>query len=105
MQVIHVKEIVSGDVYVARATREFRGSVLGNPFRIGRDGTREEVIEKYRRWLKEEIKKEGLVYQELVKLVNLYRENPNIRLACWCKPQGCHGDVIVKAVIWLNEHI
>ena len=97
---------VSGDIYVGRTTREFRGSILGNPFRIGRNGeSREEVIKKYEKWLEKEIEKKGLVYQELVKLVNLYRENPNLRLACWCKPQACHGDVIVKAILWLNEHI
>jgi len=28
-----------------------RGSPWGNPFHIGRDGTRAEVIEKYRQWL------------------------------------------------------
>ena len=32
-----------------------RGSIFGNPFRIGEDGNREEVIEKYRQWFLEKI--------------------------------------------------
>jgi hypothetical protein len=43
-------------IYVGRETPGAPGNVLGNPFRIGRDGTREEVVEKYRRWLWEQIK-------------------------------------------------
>ncbi len=60
----------SGDneVYIGRATAGTKGSVLGNPYRIGRDGAREEVIEKYDRWLSWEIAERGDSYRELQKL-------------------------------------
>jgi len=54
---IENKKTYRGDgIYVGRKMLGIPGSLLGNPFRIGRDGTRSEVISKYRRWLWEQIK-------------------------------------------------
>eukprot|EP00974_Lingulodinium_polyedra_P098607 9557112-Lingulodinium_polyedra.AAC.1 len=39
------KEI--GGVYIGRGGKGIRPSVWGNPFRIGRDGSREEVVQKF----------------------------------------------------------
>ena len=68
-------------VYVGRPTK------YGNPYRMEIDGSREEVVAKYRVWLAEKLE-----------------ENPNFLdplkgkdLACWCplnKP--CHADVILE---------
>jgi hypothetical protein len=47
---IHIenKKTYCGEgIYVGRKMPGFPGSVLGNPFRIGRDGTRDQVIAKY----------------------------------------------------------
>lgn len=62
-----------------------RPSKWGNPFQIGRDGDREEVIEKYRRYL---LHSPGLLYQ----LTELKDKN----LVCWCAPLPCHGDVLLE---------
>ena len=75
------------DVYIGR------GSMWGNPFRIGEHGTREEVVELYRKILWEQIKS-GLVTKDDLTSLN------GKRLGCFCKPQACHGDVIVRAVEW-----
>lgn len=67
------------DIYIGR------GSKWGNPFEIGKDGTREEVIEKYRTYL--------LNKPELLKAL------PELRgktLGCFCKPKPCHGDILVE---------
>ena len=74
-----------------------RRSVLGNPFKIGRDGPREQVIEQYRIWLRRQWKGQGKVYDELVRLAALSMHEP-VCLLCWCKPLGCHGDVVVEAM-------
>jgi hypothetical protein len=69
------------DTYIGRP------SIWGNPFVIGRDGTRQEVIEKYRKYLKKNKK--------------LMRLLPTLRgkvLGCWCHPSACHGDVLVEMV-------
>ncbi len=67
------------DVYIGRP------SPWGNPFVIGRDGTREEVITKYEAWIKSK--------PELMKQLHLLKGK---RLACWCKPLACHGDVLAR---------
>ena len=79
-----------------------RGSLLGNTFLIGKDGSREEVIAKYRVWLWNEIKKHGEVYNELIRLMALEQDG-DITLICFCKPLACHGDIIVKAIEWLGK--
>lgn len=63
-----------------------RGSIFGNPYEIGRDGTREQVIERYRTWF-------GFMVRDPIFLsaVQLLR---NKKLGCFCKPLLCHGDVI-----------
>ena len=84
-------------------------SPLGNPYQIGKDGDRREVIEKYRRWLWEEIKKgdDSPAYRELVWVADFYKcstEQEPIKLLCWCAPQPCHAEVIIRAIEWLLKN-
>lgn len=76
-KVVHCKR-EPYDVYIGRPGK------WGNPFVVGKDGTRTEVIEKYRIWL---LNKPEL----LTKIVELKDKV----LGCWCSPQACHGDVLV----------
>jgi hypothetical protein len=61
-----------------------RPSKWGNPFVIGRDGTREEVVEKYRAYLYSS----GLI-KDICELKDKV-------LGCWCHPKLCHGDVLAE---------
>lgn len=88
-------------IYIGRKCYGLEGSVLRNEFVIGQDGNREEVIEKYRKWLWIEWKKKGEVYEELMRIGKLVKEGKNVELVCWCKPLGCHGDVVKKCVEWM----
>ena len=76
-------------VYVGRASprRGLAESPFGNPYKIGQDGTRAEVIQKYLSWL--------LGRQELLLRLPDLRGR---RLACWCSPEPCHADVLVELV-------
>lgn len=65
------------DVFIGRPSK------WGNPFVIGRDGTRARVIERYREWLAGQ--------PELLAAL------PELRgkvLGCFCAPLACHGDVL-----------
>lgn len=62
-----------------------RGGQWGNPFIVGVDGTRSEVIEKYRQWIKTQ--------PQLLAQLHILRGK---RLGCFCKPLACHGDVLVE---------
>jgi hypothetical protein len=83
-----------------------RPSLLGNPFKIGKDGTRQEVIRKYGVWLWEQIKRRGEVYRELKRLAAIARQG-DLVLICWCKERDksvdCHGDLVKRSIEWLNS--
>jgi hypothetical protein len=81
----------SYDIYIGRG----RGSMWGNPYNIGEYGAREEVIELYKMHLWKQIKQGKITREDLLAL-------DGKRLGCFCKPQACHGDVIVKAVEWVK---
>ena len=76
--VVHCKRS-KYDVYIGRPSK------WGNPFNIGKDGTREEVILKYLRWLKDQ-----------PKLIAELDELKGKVLGCWCAPNACHGDALAK---------
>lgn len=83
--VVHVKD--KYDVYIGRGNAVFPQSKWANPFRIGPDGTRKEVIQKYRNWI---------ITQ--VDLLACLHELKDKRLGCWCHPQECHGDFLAALV-------
>ena len=62
-----------------------RRSKWGNPFHVGKDGTREEVIAKYRDYI-----------QTRPDLLAALPELRGKTLGGWCKPLACHGDVLVE---------
>lgn len=98
-------------IYIGRAMPGFTESIWANPFKmdkmqtlttdrgsgapkkqrgtaisvvqIERDGTREQVIEKYRAYV--------LSKPELVALLPTLKGK---RLGCWCHPKACHGHVL-----------
>lgn len=94
MQVVNKKTHPTGpnDVYIGRP------SVLGNPFVIGRHGDRAQVIAQYRRWLWGKL--EAKDPQVLAALRAL---KPEANLVCWCAPEPCHGDIVVRAAEWLRK--
>lgn len=70
----------SFDVYIGRPSK------WGNPFKIGRDGSRQEVILKYKNMI--------TANTELNKQIPLKLRGKT--LGCWCKPDVCHGDVLAE---------
>lgn len=78
-RVVHCKKSPY-DVYIGRPSK------WGNPFIVSKDGTREEVIELYRKWI---AKKPKLIEQCRVELRGKV-------LGCFCYPKPCHGDVLVE---------
>jgi hypothetical protein len=74
-------------VYIGREMKRYglKDSEWGNPYIEGTDGTRKEVIEKYRNYLT----------NEKPNLVARIEELRGKLLVCWCKPKKCHGDLLV----------
>lgn len=67
------------DICIDRSTK------WGNPFLIGKDGTRKEVIEKYKTWI-----------QTQPHLMTSLPELKDKKLGCWCVPKRCHGHVLIE---------
>lgn len=85
-----------GGVYIGRTFRGQRGSAFANPFSIGKDGDRAEVIEKYGKWLERRLNSHTGVAEDMESLRGKM-------LVCWCKPEACHGDVIVEYLERSND--
>jgi len=76
--VVHCKK-EKYDVYCGRPSR------WGNPFEVGKDGTRKEVIEKFEKWLAHN--------SELLKDIG---ELKGKILGCWCAPLPCHCEILAE---------
>ena len=76
----HRDAIPPGAVHIGRPSK------WGNPFVIGRHGTRDDVIAKHREWL--------LAQPALIEAAK--RELAGHDLVCFCAPKKCHGDVLLE---------
>jgi hypothetical protein len=79
-RVVHCKK-EPYDVMIDRSTK------WGNPFVVGRDGNRDQVIQKYATWLMDQ-----------PELLQCLHELKGRVLGCWCSPKACHGNILVKLV-------
>jgi hypothetical protein len=75
--VVHCKKSPH-DVYIGRPSK------WGNPFVIGKDGDRDQVVKKYKEWVTQQPHLMGSLTELKGKV-----------LGCWCSPNACHGDVLV----------
>jgi len=73
-----VEKNPNGSVYIGRPSK------WGNPFVIGKDGNRQEVIQKYSDYIK--------TRQNLIGDIGSLKGKD---LICWCAPLPCHGDVLL----------
>jgi hypothetical protein len=82
-----------GSIYIGGAEGryyQFSQSKWANPFKIDkadrkRDGSRDEVIAKYRAWICDQP-------DLMPALPELHARDP----VCWCSPKPCHGDVLLE---------
>lgn len=71
------------DVYIGR------GSIFGNPYPITINQSREQAIDLFRTFFLRLIEIDPNFKAQVLRLKGK-------RLGCFCKPQACHGDVIVE---------
>lgn len=77
-----------------------KDSPLSNPYKVGRDGSRSDVCEKF---LVEELNpalewRRGPVWNEIARLAAIVAKGESICLACWCLPERCHGADVAAAI-------
>jgi hypothetical protein len=79
------------DVYIGR------GSEFGNPYAIGFDGDRDEVIRKFAYDFERDFLRGGAELKEKLK------QFKGKRLGCHCAPAPCHGDVLAEYLNCLDD--
>lgn len=69
-----------------------RPSPYGNPFVVGKDGTRDEVVDKFEQ-----------LFLSNPKAIEIVKKNlRGMDLICFCAPLRCHGDILLKIANELN---
>ena len=86
--VVNIDTVKKHDVYIGR------GSKWGNPYAIGFDGDRDEVIHKF----KYDFERGFLKFSKEDAL-----ELKGKTLGCHCKPAACHGDVLAEYLNALDD--
>lgn len=74
------KRTSSKGVYIGRPSK------WGNPFVIGRDGSRDDVVRKFEEYLQSR--------PDLIEAAK--RELRGKDLVCFCAPLACHGDILSR---------
>ena len=75
------------DVYIGR------GSPFGNPYRIGDNGDRNQVLSLYREYFTKRLTNP--------KFRDMVLSLKDKVLGCYCVPLKCHGDIIIE---YLNKN-
>lgn len=110
-RVIHVRDAPEGwrkdsnYVYIGRENSQYRlpRSYFHNPYSIGKDGNRQEVLEQFNYDLEQRLLDDSY-FREAV--ANLYGKT----LVCWCKSKKlpatpCHGDFYVFWAEYFHKRI
>ena len=81
----------SGVVFIDKERYPKKASIFANPYKITPNTTREEVLERYKYYIIEKISNDKNYAIELLKLKGK-------NLGCWCYPEPCHGNVLLKLI-------
>lgn len=79
------------DVYIGR------GTIWGNPYQMGVDGGRDEVIRKFKYDFDNGLLKASVDFETNISILR------GKEIACHCKPAACHGDVIAEYLNSLDD--
>ena len=71
-----------------------RPSIFSNPYHIGRDGTRSEVCEKYKKHFYNKLHDPS--FRSKVHSLK------NKKLGCWCVPKRCHLETILEYLLTIQ---
>jgi hypothetical protein len=85
-------------VYIGRPAPRYglRGSKWQNPFKIPRDGTRDQVWVAFEEWLFGRRPSPPGHRADPAELMAALPELRGKDLICWCAPERCHGEVLLR---------
>lgn len=85
-----------GVVFVDKERFPRQDSMFANPYKIGKDGTRQDVLNKYKQYIEEKINSDKNYLDNLLLLEGK-------KLGCWCHPEPCHGDILLDFIKKLKK--
>ncbi|MCT7992501.1 alpha-ketoglutarate-dependent dioxygenase AlkB [Laspinema olomoucense] len=93
-------------VYIGRGgSQGIARSPMNNPYPIGKEGTREDVLDKFRKYSWPLIRDElAPFYPAIYNVASLLAQGKPVELVCHCDPLPCHGHIIHKAALWMIEN-
>lgn len=65
-----------------------QNSIFANPFKINKNNSRKSVLFKYKIYILNKLKNKNFKNE----FIALKGKN----LGCWCKPEKCHGDILIE---------
>lgn len=103
VKVVHCKR-QPFDVYIGRP-RPGEPWGFGNPFEIGEDGERDEVIAKYGWWLMwgDSSGNANATPERRQWILDNLESLRGKTLGCWCAPRRCHAEILL-ALLSLDGH-
>jgi len=72
-----------GIVFINGVRFPEKGSIWGNPFKG------DQAVEKFEKYIRDKLISGEITVEQLLELKGK-------NLGCWCKPDRCHGDVLLK---------
>lgn len=82
--VVNIRDGREGVMYIGRAGYRLKGSIFANPYRLDRFESREACLAAFEAHLRA---------TEMIDQLHLIDGQ---KLACWCSPESCHGDILIK---------
>jgi len=79
-----------GAVFIDGIRFPLYDSIWANPYKITNEQPREKVLSLYSEYIDKKIQNDNMIGQ-LLKLKGK-------KLGCWCKPECCHGDILVGLI-------
>jgi len=81
----------AGVVFIDNQRFPLKSSNFANPYKIGKDGNREKIIIKYKKYIINKLKDDDNLQKELLELRGK-------KLGCWCYPEICHGNILLELI-------
>ncbi len=80
-----------GVVFIDGSRFPLYDSIWANPYKITQEQSREQVLLLYAEYIEKKIESDNNLINELLKLKGK-------NLGCWCKPECCHGDILIDLI-------
>lgn len=78
-------------VYIDGIRYPYQDSIWASPYKITETQSREKALKLYHEYIEKKINFEPNLIKELKNLEGK-------KLGCWCKPECCHGDILIELI-------